>query len=56
MFVPREFNGAFMTLDKTEYRRDRTTGTIRRATPKLKGKARRRAERLARRLKRGDDS
>lgn len=52
VFIPREVQGVFRTHDHEIYRRDRQTGSIRKVTPKVKGKAARRAERKARRLAR----
>ena len=53
VWVPIEDkNGRFMTHDREVYVRDQTTGAIRRARPKLKGKAARRFERKLRRLDR----
>lgn len=50
VFVPRENAlGFFATHDGTVYRRDAVTGTIRRALPKPKGKAARKAAKAARR-------
>jgi hypothetical protein len=45
--VPYEFQGAFRTSDKEQYRRVKT-GAIVRATPKVRGKAARKAEKAAR--------
>lgn len=54
VFLPIEVRGMLRTLDGTVYRRDAQTGVVRRAVPKKKGKAARRAERKARRAARGD--
>lgn len=49
VFVPIERNGVFGTHDGMVYRRDRTSGAIRRAIPKVRGKAARRGDKRARR-------
>lgn len=50
VFIAQETpDGVFCTHDRTVYQRDQQTGTIRRVTPKAKGKAARRAEKAARR-------
>lgn len=56
VFVPIEyqtsFGSAFRTHDGTPYMRDGHTQVIRRARPKVKGKAARRADKRARRVAR----
>jgi hypothetical protein len=52
VFVPNEnMHGMFATSDKEIYVRDAETGVIRSARPKLRGKAARRREKAARRLR-----
>jgi len=49
VFVPIERNGSFRTMDGERYRRNPQTSVIRRATPKVRGKAARKADKRARR-------
>ena len=52
IFIPVEdIHGVFRTHDGITYRRGRVSGVIRRTTPKVRGKAARRADKLERRLK-----
>jgi hypothetical protein len=49
-YLPQENQLGFMkTSDNMAYRRDQETQTIRRVTPKVRGKAARRADKQARR-------
>ncbi len=50
--APRFHSPEFVAQDGTEYVFVNAEGTMRRRTPKIRGKAARRAERLARRLER----
>jgi hypothetical protein len=49
VWIPIEKNGRFQAHDGRVYQRDPRTHVIRRATPKVRGKAARRADTLARR-------
>lgn len=48
VFIPTERRGIFRTHDGETYRRDADTGVIRCAQPKVRGKAARRADKVAR--------
>ena len=49
--IPVERFGVFQTFDREVYHRDDKTGVIRHTTTKVRGKAARRADKLARREK-----
>lgn len=50
-WIPAESGGQFRTHDGERYARDPQTGVIRRLSTKVKGKAARRLEKLARRAR-----
>ena len=49
VWIPIERHGLFSTHDGERYRRQPISGVITRVTPKVRGKAARRADKLARR-------